>query len=145
MAPGEHQTTRARSAGRAVTPTGDGAGQPRPSGRRVRFGRFGEDCAATWYRRHGYAVAARNWRCPGGELDLVVVGPTVVVFVEVKARSGAGFGSGAEAVDARKQARVRAAARRWLAEHRGGYFDEVRFDVVDVDRRGNLQVYQGCF
>ena len=112
------------------------------------FGRFGEQCAADWYRDAGYEILARNWRCARGELDLIAANDELVVFVEVKARSSARFGSGADAVDWRKQRKVRAIASQWLEqrpESDRSYFEELRFDVVDVDAQGTLQVYEGCF
>ncbi len=111
------------------------------------FGRFGEQCAAEWYENAGFTVLARNWRCARGELDLVVACDSLIVFVEVKARSSNRFGSGADAVDWRKQNKVRAVALEWLEQRqaRGGYFADLRFDVVDVDGRGSVQVHEGCF
>lgn len=109
-----------------------------------RFGRFGERCAARWYRRAGFSIVDRNWRCPRGEIDLVAVKGSLVVFVEVKARTTSRFGSGAEAVDWRKQRTLRLVATRWL-ETSSDHFDDLRFDVVDVDRRGTVVVHQDCF
>ena len=78
----------------------------------------------------------RNWRCREGELDVVATDGATVVVVEVKTRTGTGFGRPEEAVTPRKLARVRRVAQRWLAEHRVRWV-EVRFDVVAVlvDRR----------
>ncbi len=73
----------------------------------------------------------RNWRCPSGELDLVVGRAGLVVFCEVKARATDAFGGPEAAVDRRKQQRLRRLAVLWLAEHRPGSV-EVRFDVVAV-------------
>ena len=98
------------------------------------MGRRGEDAVARWYEARGYAVVARNWRCRAGELDLVLRGPDVLVFCEVKTRSGPGFGDPAEAVTAAKSARIRRLALRWLAAHGIGW-RELRFDVVTVVRR----------
>ena len=120
---------------RSATPRGAHAG---------RFGRFGEAAAARWYRRAGYRILDRNWRCREGELDLVVARGSEVVFVEVKARSGGFYGTGAEAVDHRKQRRLRRLAVRWLEASVRGYA-EVRFDVVEVDRRGHLRLHHDCF
>ncbi len=113
-------------------------------GHTIEFGRFGERCAGSWYRQAGYRVEATNWRCPEGELDLVVSRGQVVVFVEVKARTSARFGTGAEAVDWRKQRKVRLVATRFLAQCGRG-FQELRFDVADVDAKGHLQIHEGCF
>ena len=102
---------------------------------RQRLGARGEDRAADWYRASGYDVIARNWRCPEGELDLVVSLPGELVFCEVKTRSSDRFGVPAEAVTAAKQRRLRALAVRFLAEHpqvAGPAGGSIRFDVVAV-------------
>lgn len=106
-------------------------------------GRWGEEQAARWYRRHGYEVLDRNWRCAAGELDLVVTIDHVVVFVEVKARASAAFGGAPAAVDHRKQRQVRMVAMRWLDEHtdRRGV---LRFDVVAVTGTA-LEVFESAF
>lgn len=115
-----------------------------------RFGRFGEDAAADWYLAAGYRLVARNWRCDRGEIDLIVARDREIVFAEVKSRSTARYGSGFDAVDRRKQARVRRLAALWLADPGdastgSGFFTEIRFDVVDVDGNGTVAVKQGCF
>ncbi|HEY8217088.1 MAG TPA: YraN family protein [Acidimicrobiia bacterium] len=110
-----------------------------PDPRRA-LGTDGETLAASWYESAGYVVLDRNWRCRDGELDLVVAGPDVVVFCEVKTRRGDGFGVPAEAVTAAKQRRIRALGARWLRE-RGVRVRHVRFDVVAVlARRGSRPV-----
>lgn len=109
-----------------------------------RLGRSGEDAAARWYEHRGFVVRHRNWRTPEGEIDLICQRAHLVVFCEVKTRSTGRFGRGVEAVDRRKRQRIRALAARWLAEHRPGGVD-VRFDVADVDGRGAVLVYEGCF
>jgi putative endonuclease len=111
----------------------DGRDERRPY--RQRLGARGEDRAADWYRAAGYEVIARNWRCPEGELDLVVSLPGELVFCEVKTRSSDRFGVPAEAVTAAKQRRLRALAARFLAEHpavAGSVVGSIRFDVVAV-------------
>lgn len=107
-----------------------------PGARQV-LGAAGEQAAAAWYEAAGYAVVARNWRCPEGELDLVATRARVAVFCEVKTRLGAAFGTPAEAVTVSKQRRLRRLAAIWLAARReagGGPFDELRFDVAEVTR-----------
>ena len=76
-------------------------------------------------------VAARK-RTPGGELDLVAWDGPTLVFVEVKARGGAGFGRAEEMVDRRKRERLGQAAAAYLAEM-GPPSPPCRFDVVAVD------------
>lgn len=100
-------------------------------------GRFGEDTAAAYLAAAGLTLLDRNWRCAGGELDIVAQEGTTLVFVEVKTRSTAAFGDPAEAVGVVKAARIRRLAQQWLAEHRGEnarYWPQLRFDVVSVLR-----------
>jgi putative endonuclease len=102
---------------------------------RARLGREGEDAAAAFYRRLGFCIVDRNWRCPQGEIDLVVARGRLLVFCEVKARRTRYFGEPSEAVREEKQQRLRRLAGRWLAAHRDRY-GRVRFDVVSVVAHG---------
>jgi putative endonuclease len=98
-------------------------------------GRFGEDLAARHLRDSGLTVLARNWRCRSVELDIVAREGDTLAFVEVKTRSGTGFGHPAEAVTARKAERIHRLAMCWLAQNRGCEpHDAIRFDVVSVVR-----------
>ena len=94
-------------------------------------GRWGEDAAAAWYERRGYTVVARNWRCPLGEIDLVVRRGRLVVVCEVKARRSDAYGPAAAAVGPAKQRRLRRLAAEWLAAS-GTFGVEVRFDVAAI-------------
>src|SRR5437667_10103926 len=84
-----------------------------PPRRRV-LGTAGEEAALRRYRDSGYVPVARNWRCPLGELDLVLSKGGAVVFCEVKTRVGPGFGGGYEAVTWRKQGKLRQLAEGFL-------------------------------
>lgn len=98
-------------------------------------GRYGEQLAAAHLQNAGLTVLARNWRCSLGELDIVARENDVLVFVEVKTRSGLAFGHPAEAVTEAKAARIHRLAMRWLEEHRcAGQRQNLRFDVVSVLR-----------
>src|SRR5438874_11599467 len=85
---------------------------PRPP--RLALGSAGEDAALRRYRELGYRPLARNWRCPLGEIDLVVARGGMLVFCEVKTRAGSGFGGGYEAVTWRKQRKLRQLAEVYL-------------------------------
>ncbi|WP_375489517.1 YraN family protein [uncultured Jatrophihabitans sp.] len=106
-------------------------------------GRFGEQVAADLVCERGMQILDRNWRGPGGELDIVARDGATLVFVEVKTRSSRAYGLPAEAVDARKAARIRRLAGQWMTAHRDGggvpFWQTVRFDVVSVirDRAGS--------
>ncbi len=107
------------------------------------LGASGEQRVAEWYRSSGYEVVARNWRCPLGELDLVLRRGELVVVCEVKTRTSTAFGAPVEAVTRAKQARLRRAAARWLEEgpHRARL---VRFDVASV-LGGAVEVVEEAF
>ncbi len=102
---------------------------------RQALGRYGEQLAVEHLQGAGMQVLDRNWRCRDGEIDVVARDGTTVVFVEVKARSGTGFGEPAEAVTLSKARRLRRLACRWLDENRPPEAAELRFDVVSVVRR----------
>jgi putative endonuclease len=92
-----------------------------------RRGRQGERIAAWWLRLKGWSILARRVRTAAGEVDLVARRGAMVAFVEVKARkSGAALD---EAVDARRLARVAAAAES-LAHAYLGPGDDMRIDVI---------------
>ena len=105
--------------------------------RRAR-GALVEAAARRYLVAAGLRELAANASYRGGELDLVMLDDnpragTVVVFVEVRYRSHAGYGGGAASVDGRKRRKLVHAARRFLAM-RGSLRDApCRFDVVEAD------------
>lgn len=105
----------------------------------------GESLALEHYAAQGCVLIDANYRTKRGEIDLIVFDPIAdeVMFVEVKTRRGSAFGA-AEAVTARKLARMRAAAIEWL---RDKPYCDVRFDVVEIVLVGNgqakMNVYEG--
>ncbi len=111
---------------------------------RLALGRFGEDAATDWYEVQGFVVAARNYRSKTGEIDLICAKDSTVVFVEVKTRTTNRFGGGIAAVNHRKQAKIRGVALAWLANCGHG-FDEIRFDVAEVDGEGAVRIWEAAF
>lgn len=100
---------------------------------RTEIGALGERLAADHLTGRGMRIVARNWRCRYGELDLVAVDPDTetVIFVEVKTRTGDGFGGLAQAVTAQKARRLRRLAGIWLAAQ-DRRWAAVRIDVIGV-------------
>lgn len=94
----------------------------------------GERRAARHYRLRGYRVLDSNVRCGGYELDLVLRRGRRLVICEVKEKTGDGFGSPAEMVDAEKLRRVMRAAAAWLATHPREASLDVRIEVAAVTR-----------
>ncbi len=94
------------------------------------IGRRGEDDAAAFLIRKGYRIMHRNYQTPLGEADIVAGDRDAIVFVEVKARRSDRFGQPFEAVDSRKQERIRRIALYFLKQHR--LAAPVRFEVVSL-------------
>lgn len=94
-------------------------------------GRYGENVAASFLTQAGWQVVDRNWRGPSGELDIVALHGSELIIVEVKTRSGDGFGHPAEAVTPAKLARLRRLAGQWLDAH-DLHPTGVRIDVIAV-------------
>jgi len=100
-------------------------------GRNQSLGAAGESVVAAQYERLGWTVVDRNWRTRDGEIDLIAVSGSTVVFCEVKTRSSVDFGGGAAAVTHIKQSRIRKVALAWLAGS-SSRWSELRFDVAVV-------------
>jgi putative endonuclease len=99
---------------------------------------------ATRLEQRGWRIVERNFRCRSGEIDLIALEGSTLVFIEVKAgRRGSRHGPErpAHAVGPRKQLRIRRLAREWLAGGgralRPSGVSGYRFDVVGVSFGGN--------
>jgi putative endonuclease len=99
-------------------------------------GRAAERRVAWHYRLRGYRILARNVRAGRVELDLIVRRGRKLVFVEVKAKEGRGYGDPLEAVDEWKQARLRRGIEAWLAAHPRDAELNVEFEIAAVRPRG---------
>lgn len=99
--------------------------------RRQTLGREGEDIAASFLTRNGYVVLTRNYRCRHGEVDIIARQKDVLVFIEVKTRTGLDFDCPAAAVTLKKQRQISMTAEYYLAT--AHLFDTpARFDVVSI-------------
>ncbi len=94
-------------------------------------GRHGEDLAAQYLARQGYRIIQKNFRAPCGEIDIIAEDKGVWVFVEVKTRTGLGFGPPAESVTYRKRQQISKTALVYLSQQRL-LNAPARFDVVAV-------------
>ncbi|MFI5491072.1 YraN family protein [Actinoplanes sp. NPDC051859] len=94
-------------------------------------GAYGERLAERHLSEQGLIVLARNWRCPDGEIDLILRDGDDIVFCEVKTRRSATYGTPTEAINRTKVHRLRKLAARWLA-HSTIHPREVRFDVIAI-------------
>lgn len=98
--------------------------------RHLELGRKGETIAKEYLENQGYEILDENWTYAKAEIDLIAYKDRVIVFIEVKTRSGNGFGEPEDFVDDRKQKLLVKAADEYIyvVDHQG----EVRFDIVSI-------------
>ena len=103
-----------------------------------------EESAAAFLQKQGFRILGKNFRCRQGEIDLVCREGKELVFTEVKYRSDASCGSPFEAVDFRKQEKIRRTALFYLCRY--GYPENTpcRFDVVGITG-SNIQLIRNAF
>lgn len=94
------------------------------------LGRWGETIVAEDMRKRGWRILASGYRCRFGEIDLIATDGKFLTFTEVKLRKSSDYGRAAEAVDRRKQSRIRATAQLYLAQHPTDR--QPRFDVAEI-------------
>lgn len=104
------------------------------------LGRRGEELAKAHLEANGYEIMDENWVHGKAEIDLIAYKDKIIIFIEVKTRTGSGFGLPEDFVDARKQRLLADAADEYiyLMNHQG----EVRFDIISVlfDRNNNYKL-----
>ncbi len=99
---------------------------------RKQKGEQGEWQAQTLLEQQGLCLVMKNFRCKVGEIDLVMTERDVLVFVEVRVRKNARFGTAADSITVRKQTRVIRAAQFFLQTHREWANAVCRFDTVTM-------------
>ena len=95
-------------------------------------GSFYEDKAAEYLESIGYDILCRNFYGKGGEIDIVAKDNETLVFVEVKYRKDDKKGYPAQAVDQRKQQKIRKSAMIYLKKNHLSFEQPIRFDVVEI-------------
>lgn len=99
------------------------------------FGELGERIAARYLEKLGWRIVARRFRSGRRDIDLIAQRDDLIAFVEVKARSGDGFGDPVEAVDHRKRRELTKSAQSWIDRH-GRSGESYRFDVMGILLKG---------
>ena len=98
--------------------------------RRV-LGQAGEQMAGEFLEQKGYQIIRRNVRTRRGEIDLIAMDDSTLVFVEVRTRTSHSFGTALESVTWRKRQKLRELATEYLQSVEG-FVPSFRFDVVAV-------------
>jgi len=106
-------------------------------------GRQAEQQALDFLLGRGLRLLERNWRCVGGEIDLIMRDGACLVFVEVRHRAPGRFGGAAYSITAAKQRKLMHAAAVYLSERR--IDTPCRFDAVLSEGSQPLQWLQNIF
>lgn len=91
-----------------------------------------EDMAAAYLIKRGFSIVDRNYRSRQGEIDIIAREGGYIVFIEVKFRKDGKKGAPEEAVDWKKQEKIRNTARYYLYSHGYGDNTPCRFDVISI-------------
>ena len=115
---------------------GKGGSQPKTdplSANNISVGKLGEEIATAFLIARGYRILERNFRCKGGEVDIIARDPgdKSLLFVEVKARRDLSYGVPQLAVTPFKQRQISKAALTWLSKNRL-HDKNARFDVIAI-------------
>ena len=100
---------------------------------RVKVGKKYENKVAAYLRDKGYTIFERNFRFHSKEVDIIAGKDDLLVFVEVKYRRDGTFGSGLDAVTARKRTNIQHVAVHYIDKKRL-YDCNVRFDVASIEQ-----------
>jgi len=100
------------------------------------IGKFGEEQAKAFLERNGFKILEKNFRTKFGEIDIIAIDEDTdeMVFIEVKARSSSEFGFPEEAVNYKKQQKIKRAALEYLAANK--IYKDWRIDVVSIILNG---------
>lgn len=111
-----------------------------------------EDFAAAYLKKAGLHILAQRYSCRLGEIDLIAADGSTLVFVEVRFRSGIGFGNAAATVTRAKQRRIMRTARHFIMRHATLAENPMRIDIIAIEgnarsprRATEVQWIRGAF
>jgi putative endonuclease len=119
-----------------MNPRAKDSGEKRITVKNLITGKYGEWLAVRYLKKKGYEIVGRNEKTPAGEIDIVARDADVLVFAEVKTRTGDRFGHPSEAVDARKRKKMEDSALLYLKRFKQK-IPQARFDVICVTIAGS--------
>lgn len=99
---------------------------------RRQTGARGERIAASFLDRKGYRIRETNFRCREGEIDIVAEQGGFLVFVEVRTKTNAAFGTPEESITAAKKEKLVTLAQTYIESH-AGLPANWRIDVVAIE------------
>lgn len=110
---------------------------------RVVGGNYEEQCV-NYLKQHGFQIAAQNYKCKIGEIDIIAVKNNILRFIEVKYRKNEFFGFPIEAVNKRKQNKIMKTALWFLGENKEYENMQCSFDVISITEN-DVEYLFNCF
>jgi len=107
-------------------------------------GKTYEDEAVKYLESKGFAIIQRNFWCKIGEIDIIAQKDGYIIFIEVKYRKNKTKGEPWEAVNYKKQQKIKNVARYYLMLHHYQENTPCRFDVVTI-LGDQLYLYENAF
>jgi putative endonuclease len=108
--------------------------------KRQELGAAGEKLAKEFLKKKGYKICEANYRCREGEIDIIAREKDCLVFVEVRTKTGLGFGSPEESVTSAKKEKLIASALTYMAQHQDLPESwRIDFVAVELDQDGKAK------
>ncbi len=104
------------------------------------IGSIAEQKALHFLIARGLRPVARNFRCRGGEVDLIMLDGKCLTFIEVRYRASAKFIPASQTIDNRKQRKIIRTAAMYIARNRQFAAHTMRFDVVAVEGSQQMSI-----
>lgn len=113
-----------------------------------RLGDRGEAMAAEFLQEKGYTIVETNFLVREGEIDLIAREKDELVFIEVKTRTNARFGSAIESITPQKQERLFLAVQQYLLQQNLALDGLWRIDMIAIDlqtRPPSIEHFKNAF
>ena len=94
-------------------------------------GNVGEILSVNFLEKKGYKILETNFKTKFGEIDIIAKNQNIIVFLEVKRRETLKYGRHIEAINNRKEAKIKRVAEYYLNKTKN-YDADVRFDVIEI-------------
>lgn len=92
-----------------------------------------EKIALLFLRQQGLKLLHTNFACKAGEVDLIMLDQSTLVFIEVRFRSHSQYGNAASSINGHKQQKIRKTSAVYLQKYHQHSHRICRFDAISID------------
>jgi len=100
-------------------------------------GRIAECIALGYLENKNLSLLGQNYRCPYGEIDLIMQDKDTIVFIEVRSRKNKTFLDPVETIDRKKMNKIIKTAENYIQRNQNKARSQFRFDVVTLTGKNN--------